>query len=248
LRRAWGCFIRKQWLFLYPLVLSIVSTLVFFAVYAAHGERLGWSAFFTADFSRWQYIRDHFLTDFSFTSALWVPVAAGLGFCVMCSLVQAPFFRAITGHRYPLAPRSWREAGRLFLFYFLLNLVTVVAPLAAPTAGFLAELLSVALIVVLILVVFADYVIVFEDVGPITGLRRSLQLIGHRVTAVLLIVIILQLVLIAVESLYGLYYHAGAKVFFLVPVTRMLVETLIYLFANILLIFLYEEIRRQSPA
>jgi hypothetical protein len=248
LRRAWSCFVRRQWLFLYPLTLSIVSTLAFFAVYAAQGEPLGWSAFFTTHFDHWQYVREHFITHFSLGSALWVPIAAGVGFCVICALVQAPFFRAIAGHRYPLTPQSWREAARLFWFYFVLNLVTLGAQLAAPTEGFVVDLVYAAVMVITILVIFTDYVIVFEDVGPFAGLRRSFRLLRHRVFAVIVIVLVLQLLFDGLRWLFSLYYHEGAQVFFLMPVTQILLNTLVQLFATILLIFLYEETRRQSPA
>jgi hypothetical protein len=240
--------IRRQWLFLYPLALSIASTLAFLAIYAAQGEGLSWSAFFTANFDRWQYLREHFLTDFSFTSALWVPIAAGLAFCLLYALIQAPFYRAVAGHRYPLAPHDWREVARLFSFYSFLYLVTRVAWLAGPTEGLLASMLYLAFLVISILVVFTDIVIVFEDVGPIAGLRRSVRLVGHRVIAVLAIVMVLDLVLTGLNSLYGLFYTDGGAVFPLLPISQILVETLVYLFANIILVFLYEEIRRQSPA
>ena len=240
--------IRRQWLFLYPLALSIAATLIFFAIYAAQGEELSWSAFFTANFDHWQYLRGHFLSDFSFTSALWVPIAAGLAFCLLSALIQAPFYRAIAGHRYPLAPHGWREAARLFLFYSFLYLLTWVAPLAAPTEGLLASLLYLALLVVGILVIFTDIVIVFEDVGPIAGVRRSVQLVGHRVVGVLAVVIVLDLVLFGLNRLYGLFYTDGSAVFPLLPISQILVEALVCLLANIVLVFLYEEIRRQSPA
>jgi hypothetical protein len=248
MRRAWGCLIRKQWLFLYPLTLSIVSVLAFFAVYAAQGGKLGWTAFFTTEFDQTQYLREQFVTGLSLTSRLWVPVAALVAYCLICALVQAPFYRAIVGHRYPLKPRSWREASRLFLFYLLLNLVTRIPSLAAPTADLVSLVVSVVLLAIVIAVVFADYVIVFEDVGPIRGVRRSLRLVKHRLGLVLVITLVLQLVLEGVSLLYGLYYRDGGEVFYLLPVSQILVETLVYLFANILLVFLYEEIRRQSPA
>jgi hypothetical protein len=248
LRQAWGRLIRKQWLILYPLALSVVGTLAFLAVYAADGKSLGWSAFFNTDFNRWEYIREHFLTDFSLTPEFAVAVFAGIVFCAIAAMIRAPFFRAIAGYRYPLAPRGWAEAARLFVFYLLLYLVTLILPLAAPIKGNWATLVFTLVQIIALLVVFSDYVIVFEDVGPIRGLRRSFRLVGLRFLAVLLIFIVLSLLWIGVESLYGLYYHDGARVFPLLPISRMLVESLLLLIGDLVFIFLYEDVRRLSPS
>jgi hypothetical protein len=254
LRRAGSCLIRKQWLFLYPLTLSIVSLLAFFAIYSAEGERLSWSVFFSQYHERWQYVYDLFLADSAFTSRLWVPVAAGLGFCIISALVQAPFFRAIVGHRYPLAPTDWREALRLFVFYLALNLVTTLlgaavslVPSGIPTSDLVALVITVVFIAIWILVAFADYVIVFESVGLVHGVRRSLRLVRNRLGTVIVIIVVLQAVFTLIHWLYGLYYQPGRHVFYLLPVSQVLVETLVHLFATILLLFLYEDLRRQSP-
>jgi hypothetical protein len=47
---------------------------------------------------------------------------------------------------------------------------------------------------------------------------------------------------------YGLYYEPGKEVFFLLPISQILVEALVSLFATILLVFMYEDLRKQSPA
>jgi hypothetical protein len=247
LRRAWGCFIRRQWLFLYPLALSVVGVLAFFAVYAAQGGQLGWTAFFTTHFQGAQYFRDQFITAFSFSSRLWVPIAVGLGYCAACALVQAPFYRAIAGHHYPLKPRSWSEVSRLFVYYLILDLV-LLAPLAAPTSDLVSLPVFVVLLAITIAVVFADYGIVFESVGPIRGVRRSLRLVKHHLGPVLLTVILFQLLIICINWLYGLYYRDGGEVSYLLPVSQILVETLVYLFVNIVFVFMYQDFRNQSPA
>jgi hypothetical protein len=240
--------IRKQWLVLYPFALSVVGTLAFFAVYSAGGEPLTWSAFFNANFDRWLFVRDHFITGFSFSEALVVPILAGLAFCVFCAMLQAPFYRAIAGARYPLTPRTWLEATRLFVFYLLLYLVTWMAPLPGPDDGWLAILIFTVLQVVAILVIFVDYVIVFEGRGIIAAVRRGLKLLSLRFGAVLGVYLVLYLVLFGVRSLYGLYYDDATQVFALLPVSQMLVESFVLLLANLVLIFLYEELRRVSPA
>ena len=152
LRRAGSCLIRKQWLFLYPLSLSIVSYLAFFAIYSAEGERFSWSAFFTTHFNRGQYIHDHFITDFSFTTDLWVPIAAALGYCLISALIQAPFFRAIVGSRYPLAPHTWREAMRLFILYAVVHFLSWLVPLLGLSGGPIF-LIAYALVLVIFVVI-----------------------------------------------------------------------------------------------
>ena len=80
------------------------------------------------------------------------------------------------------------------------------------------------------------------------GLRRSLQLVGLRLGAVLRD-------LRGAES--GVYRHHEAVCPLLrrcrqdvhpSPLSQMLVESFVLLFANLVLIFLYEELRRRSPA
>lgn len=248
LRRTWSCLIRRQWLFLYPLALSIANTLAFFAVYAAEGDQIGWSAFFKASYGRGQYLHDHFVVAFSFSSRLWIPAAAGVGLCLIWALIQAPFFRAIAGNRYPLAPRGWLEVPRLFLFYLLYNLVLFVAPLGAPLQGVLGPIIYVLLLVISILLVFSDYVIVFEDVGPLRAASRSIRLMSLRIVPVLFVVVVISLLYDLVDLLYGLYYEHATAVFVLLPVSQTLVEALVVLAVQVLLVFLYEDLRRQSPA
>jgi hypothetical protein len=248
LRRAWSRLGRKQWLICYPLALAVINTLAFLAVYSAGGESVRLSAFFTADFERAQYAYDHFFTNFAFTPALAVAVFAGFAVCIFAAMIRAPYFRAISGPTYPLAPRKWEEAGNLFLYYLFANLILWVIPLPAPTEGLIGGLVAMLELVVLILIVFADYVIVFEGLSFLPALRRSVQLLRHRWAIVLFILVVLDLVQVGLHSLYGLYYHDGGKVFILLPISHILVQSFVVLFTDLILIFLYEDIRRSSPA
>jgi hypothetical protein len=248
LRRAWGQLIRKQWLILYPLALAVINTIAFLAVYAASGDNLRWSWFFAANVDRWQYARVHFFTGFSFTPALGVAVFAGLAVCALAAMVRAPYFRAIAGTGYPRAPRNPEEAGQLSLFYLFSNLVVWTVPLTIPANTILEELVAVAVLVVGILIVFADYVIVFEGLAFLPSLGRSVRLLGSRWPIVLVIFVVLQLMYLGLHRLYDPYYQKATKVFILLPLSEILVQSFIVLFADLVLIFLYEQIRRQSPA
>ncbi len=133
LRQAWKRLVHKQWLIFYPLALAVINTLAFLAVYSA-GRRptSSWSTFFAANYERWQFVRDEFFSGFSFTPALGVAVFVGLAVCLFTAMLRAPLFRAIAGPGYPLAPRSWEEAGRLSLFYVFFYLVVLVLPSRGP--------------------------------------------------------------------------------------------------------------------
>ena len=244
----WSRLIRKQWLILYPLALTVVDTLAFLALYAAGGGRIRSSSFFTANFDRWQYVREHFVGGFSLEPALAVAIFAGLAVCAFAAMIRAPFFRAVAGPVYPLAPRGWKEAGTLFLFYLVWNLVVWVLPMAAPTDGPLGRLVLAFTWAIGILVVFADYVIVYEELNLFKALRRSLRLLRHSWPVVIIIFLVVQLVYLGVYSLYGLYYNDNVEVFILLPISQMLVESFIALLADLVLIFLYEDVRRRSPA
>ena len=64
-----------------------------------------------------------------------VAILAGFAVCVFAAMIRAPFFRAIVGSAYPLAPRRVGGGGKLFLFYLLLYLVGWVAPCPALAEG-----------------------------------------------------------------------------------------------------------------
>jgi hypothetical protein len=225
--------IRKQWLFLYPVALAVINTLAFLAVYAAADGPLGWSDFFAANFERTTYLHDHFFTDFEFTSALGIAIFAGLAVSLFTALLRAPLFHAIAGPDYPLTPRGWSEALNLFLFYLLCNLALWVAPLAAPAEGNWAVVILAAIWAISILVVFADYVIVFENLGVVAGVRRSLELLRHGWGGVLGVFIVL--------------YTEKDTVFVVLPIAQILLNSIVFLFADLVLIFLYEDLRRRSP-
>jgi hypothetical protein len=193
-------------------------------------------------------VHEHFITGFSWSPGLLAPVLAGVAFCGFSALVQAAFLRAIAGPRYPLTPRKWPDAARLFVFYLLLYSVTWVAPLPGPNDGVPALIVLTLLQVVALMVTFADYVIVYESAGVMTGLRRSLRLVGLRPGTVIAIFVVFNLVLIGIRSLYALYFEGASRIFILLPVSRMLVESFVLLFANLVLVFLYEDLRRHIPS
>ena len=244
LRRAWDRLVRKQWLIFYPLALAVINTLAFLATYAANGEILRWDKFFAADFDRWQYLRDHFFNGFSLTPALAVAVFAGLVVCALAAMIRAPYFRAIAGPGYPMTPSNREEAGRLSLFYLFANVVVWVIPLAISAGSVLDQLIALAALVVAVLIVFADYVIVFEGLAFLPAIRRSIQLLGRRWASVILIFVVLQLVYSGLFRLYDLYYGRATGVFILLPLSKILLTSLITLFVDLVLIALYEQIRR----
>lgn len=247
IRRAWGRLVRKQWLILYPLTLAIINTLAFLAVYAADGGAIRWSAFFRTDFVRSEYVHDNFFSPFSFTPTLAIAVFAGFAVCLFAAMIRAPFFRAVAGAHYPLAPRRWEEAGNLLLFYLFFYLVTWVVPLTAPVEGIVGQVVPMLALAVAILVVFTDYVIVYESMAVLPALRRSVRLLSRRWLAVLLLVVVIQLIYWGIYALYDLYYEGTGEVFILLPVSRILVDSVIVLLTDLLLIFLYEDIRRSGP-
>jgi hypothetical protein len=243
LRHAWQRLVHKQWLIFYPLALAVINTVAFLAVYSAAGSDLHWSKFFAANFDHWQFLRGHFLTGFSFTPALGVAVFVGLAVCVFTAMLRAPLFRAIAGPGYPLAPRSWEEAGRLSLFYVFYYLVVLVLPLAAPSGTGLDQVAAVAALAIGLLLVYADYIIVFEGLAFLPAARRSVRLLAKRWPPALLIFVILWFVTLGINRLYGLYYDGAQGIFLLVPLTQILVWSFVSLVLDLLFIFLYEQVR-----
>ncbi len=246
LRQAGKRLVHKQWLIFYPLALAVINTLAFLAVYGASGGDLRWSKFFAANHQRWQFMNDEFFSGFSFTPALGVAVFAGLAVCLFTAMLKAPLFRAIAGPGYPLAPRNWEEAGRLSLFYVFFYLVVLILPQAVPLGTAVEQIIQMAALVVALFLVYADYAIVLEGLSVIPALRRSVRLLSKRWPPVLLIFVILQLVVLTLNRLYGMYYENAEGVSLLVPLSEILVWSFIGLALDLLFIFLYEQVRNSS--
>ena len=247
LRQAGKRLVHKQWLIFYPLALAVINTLAFLAVYGAAGAGLRWSEFFVANFERWQFVRGQFFSGFSFTPALGVAVFVGLAVCLFTAMLKAPLFRAIVGPGYPLTPRGWEETGRLSLFYVFFYLVVVVLPLAAPSGTAAAQVAQMAALAIALLLVYADYVIVFEGLTFVPALRRSVRLLSRRWPPVLLIFVILNFVVLGLNRVYSLYYQGAEGVFLLVPLSEILVWSFVGLVLDLVFIFLYEQVRN-SPS
>jgi hypothetical protein len=243
LRQASRRLVHKQWLILYPLALVIIHVLAFLAVYGATGGELRWSAFFSNNFERWQYLREEFLTQFALSPSLGIAVIVGLTVCLFTAMLRAPLFRAIAGPGYPLAPRGWEETARLSLFYVFFYLVVGVMWLAVPAGTAIAQLVQIVALAIALLLVYADYVIVFEGLGFVPALARSVRLVSRRWPPVLLIFVIQVLVLSGLNRLYELYYASAEGVFLLVPLSEILVWSFISLVLDLLFIFLFERVR-----
>ena len=92
--------------------------------------------------------------------------------------------------------------------------------------------------------------IVFEGLAFLPALRRSVQPARRRWLPVLLIFVILWLVTLGLNRLYGRYYDGAEGVFLLVPLSQILVWSFVSLVLDLLFIFLYEQVRnsRQAPS
>jgi hypothetical protein len=246
LHQAWKRLAHKQWLFLYPLGLAVINTLAFLAVFGAAGGELRWSVFFSAGHNRLGFIRDHFISGFSFTPVLGVAVFVGLASCLFAAMLRAPLFRAIAGPGYPISPRSWEETGRLTLYYVFFNLLLFVLPGAVPAnvglglaAVWIARFINV-------IIVYGDYLIVFEGLAFVPALRRSFQLVTRRWLPVLVAFLILWFVGEGLWLAYQQYYESAAGVFLLVPLSEILVNAFVALVADIYLIYLYQHVRNSG--
>jgi hypothetical protein len=238
LANAWSRLKRKQLLFLYPLAVGLLNVLAFLAVYSSLGGTLSWNAFAVANFNRWGYIQEHF--EQLLSPGLAMAVALGVGVLLCLALA---FFRAVAGVGYPLAARSWTTVARLWLFYLLSYALLFVIPVAF-AAGSTANLIaSYAVIPVGVLIIFADYAVVFENVWPVAAVKRSLHLLRRSWLLVLLIYAVSLLVWSLVAGLYGNYFVADRQIFFLLPLSQLLLEALFTTVIDVVLIFAYDSLR-----
>jgi len=245
-RRVWDRLIRKQWLILYPLAVSVINTAAFLVIYAFNGEVLGWSEFFSANFDRWEYVRGQFISTFSFDGTLALACAVGLAATVLTAMIRAPFFRAVAGPGYPRAPHNWREIANLAAFYLFMNLVLMIR-LAMPAGSVLEQVVALAAIPIFVLFVFADYVIVYEGIAFLPALRRSIQLFLRRWLVVTAIFIVVQVIFAGVFRLYEVSYQHTDGISIILPVSQIVIESLMVLLFDLTLIFLYDRIRKEIP-
>ncbi|MCX8033503.1 MAG: hypothetical protein N3B14_09035 [Thermoleophilia bacterium] len=221
--------------------------MAFAATYASTGAPLAWSKFLAADFDRWTFIHDHLLVDFAISPALGASLAAGLISCALAAMIRAPFMRAVAGPHYPLAPRSWGEVYNLAGLYVLSSLLVKVFPVAAFGHGVLEQFASIVALIAAVLLIFTDYVIIYEQLPLHQALKRGVRLVGRRWAAVLLIFVIIQFVWFGFYALYSLYYEGTQRIFFLLPISKILFEAVLILFIDLVLIYFYEGVRSAAP-
>ena len=232
--------LHKQFLLLYPLALGVFNVLAFLAVYASLDGTLRWSAYFRADFAPWSFLHDNADRLAKPGLPLIVALVSGLGVCLATAAVRAPFFRAITGPGYPLAPRGWVDFWRLTVFYFVFYGLLTLFPFVLDWRGVGSlELWYWIAFLVQIPVVFADYVIVLEGVGPVQAVRRSVELVRRSLSTVIGLFLAVWLLWQVFALLYGSYYDDTAAIFVLFPVSQLLVEALITTAFDVFAIFVY---------
>lgn len=244
LRSAWQRFTRKQLLFIYPLVVGIVNMVAFFAVYSVLGGRLDFSDFAETNFTRWTYLQEHAgdLTG-AVDNAVVVLVAAA-AVCFLTAGIRAPYFRAITSSSYPRAPQSLGELVRLAGFYAATGAIFYLIPFSFDLESVVGQVVSLLLLPVAILLIFGDYIVVFERLGPVAAARRSLQLARRGWMVVIPIYLAALLMWTGAFALFDRYYETADGVFPLFVVSQLLVEALIALILDLVLIYTYDYLRR----
>ena len=243
LANAWRRLWRKQLLALYPFALGLFNTLAFLAVYSSLEPSLGLSAFFRANFNRWTYIQEHSLQILTPGVPLAVAAVAAVAVCVLAAAVRAPFFRAVTGTHYPLAPRSLGELLRLMLFYMATYAVFTVLPYSLSPQGIAFAILSWVLIPLSALVMFGDYVLVFEGLTPWRAVARSVALLRKAWRPALATLLLALLLWYLVSLLFDRYYAGTGQIFLLFPLSQLLVEAMVTTVIDVLLISTYDQYR-----
>ena len=228
---------------LYPFALGLFNTLAFLAVYSSLEPSLGLNAFFHTNFTRWTYIQEHLARILTPGVPLAVAVAAAVAVCVLAAAARAPFFRAVTGTHYPLAPRSAGEILRLTLFYMATYAVFTLLPYSLAPDGIAFAILSWLLIPLSALIMFGDYVLVFEGLTPWRAIARSMALLRKAWRPGLAVLLLALLLWYLVSLLFDRYYAGSGPIFLLFPLSQLLVEALVTMVIDVLLISTYDQYR-----
>ena len=242
-KSAWRRLTHKQLLAAYPFALGIINVLAFLAVYSAAQSELSLDHFARANFERWPFIQEHLADFFSSGTMLLVGLVAAVCVCFLAAAIRAPFFRAVVGYGYPLAPRSFLEFIRLAFYYAITYSLFYVVPYCLPADSAIFTVVAIALLPVSLLLMFGDYALVFEGIGPWAAIKRSISLFRKAWVPAVSIYALGLLVWSIVTALYGRYYEGGAQIFALLPISQLLVEALITTLLDVLLISTYERYR-----
>ncbi|GAB4242254.1 MAG: hypothetical protein Kow00129_00630 [Thermoleophilia bacterium] len=238
IRNAWTRLTHKQLLVLYPFVLGILNSLAFLAIYVAAEDLLTWNGYARANFDRFPYLRDE-LTSAPDGAVVITAGTAGVLIVLLTAAIRAPYFRAIVGLGYPLAPASRQELARLTILYLVIYGLLAVLPGTLPADSTAFGIASLVLFAAGIIFLFADYALVFEGIGPLQAVRRSLQVLEMRLVPSVALYLGGALLWLGVDSLYRGYFEEGDSVFVLLPISHLLLNALVTLLLDTLLVFLY---------
>ena len=243
LKNTWRRLTGKQFLALYPFILGLINVLAFLAVYSSIEPELSLDRFVRANFERWTFIQTHVEELLAPGLPLAITLVAGVGACLLAAAVRAPFFRAITGSGYPLAPRSFRELVRLAAYYAVVYILFFVIPYSLPADSAAFQAIGIAVIPASLLFVFGDYAVVFEDLGPWAAVKRSVSLLRQAWLPAIIFFLVAMVLWSLLAELYGRYYADGSQIFVLLPLAQLLIEALLTTLLDVLMIMTYQRYR-----
>jgi hypothetical protein len=222
-------------------VLGLLGYLGFFAVYSALVGRLTWDDFSRAAEFRREFLLDHMEGLTSAGLGLAVALLVGLLVVLLNATVRIPYYRAVLGLGYPLAPRSLAEVLRLSGLYLIIFSVFYVVPLFLPLEeGTLFTTVAVLVILLLqFLVILADYAAVFEELNPLEALVRGVSLLRRGWALTLGVFLVGYLLLDGIGLLYQGYFEEAQAVFPLFPLTKIFLESLVIVFLDVFLLHIY---------
>jgi hypothetical protein len=233
-------------LFIYPLIVGLVNMVAFFAVYSAMGGRLDFSAFAETNFARWSYLQEHADDLIDSADRIIIVLFAAAAVCLITAAIRAPYFRAITSSSYPRSPQSFGELVRLTGYYAFTGVIFYLVPFSLNVESIVAQVVSFILLFVAIALIFGDYIVVFERVGPVAAARESARLARRGWMVVIPIYLGALLLWSGTFWIFDRYYKGADGVFPLFVVSQLLVEALIALILDVVLIYTYDHLRRLS--
>lgn len=243
LKNTWRRLTRKQFLALYPFVLGLVNVLAFLAVYSSIEPAVSLDSFVRANFERWTFIQEHLNELLTPGLPLAVTLAAAVGVCLLAAALRAPFFRAIAGTGYPLAPQAFGELLRLAAYYAVVYVLFFVVPYSLPADSAAFQAAGIAVIPASLLFVFGDYAVVFDGLGPWGAVKRSVSLLRHAWLPAIVFYLVALVLWSLLAEIYGRYYDGGAQIFVLLPLAQLLIEALVTTLLDVLLIMTYQRYR-----
>jgi hypothetical protein len=181
------------------------------------------------------------LSDLAATRS-WLIAVVVAGFYILNAWFRAGYIRSLVGRRH-LRPVGMAQFGRLLALALLLDgaFGALTGLTKAQHGAAATELLLLALLLLSLVGLYADYAIVVSNIGPLTGIYRSLQTVRARLGLSAGLVVLAVLFFQGIDSLLTVVTSGSLAAIAPVLVIRVFVLGSLTFVLDVVLVLIYIE-------